>query len=58
MRAKTYSALSISNFCLFELTEKENQEAYTGKTNIDLLLQTKLTANIIFPSKHRFSFYH
>lgn len=58
MRAKTYSALSISNVFLFELTEKENQEAYTGKTNIDLLLQRKVTANIIFPLKHRFSFYH
>lgn len=38
MRAKTYSALSISNLCIFELTEKEIQTAYTGKTNIDLQL--------------------
>lgn len=38
MRAKIYSALSISNLCLFEPTEKENQAAYTGKTNLDLLL--------------------
>lgn len=51
MRAKTYSIFSISNLCLFELTEEESQAAYTGKTNIDLLLQTKLTASIIFPLK-------
>lgn len=38
MRAKTYSALSINNLCLFELTEKENKTAYTGKTNNYLLL--------------------